>query len=210
MAGLPTSQRDQVLFAVGFIAVLGAAAYWYLVDTPQRALFVAKQAHIDTLSAGNQKARAQLARGNVAQIKAEADSLRANLDVLRQLVPASNEVPALVEQVSNAARRVRLDLAGIDPQPPIEGEMFDTYRYQVKLNGSYHEIAQVLANIASLNRVVAPINLSLQLGASPGGKATPGRQYLNSIFLIQTYVVRTKPRAAPKAPAPAPKPGGGQ
>ncbi len=209
MAGLPTSQRDQVLFAVGFLAILGAAAYWYLVDSPERALFVAKQTHIDSLNAGNQKARAQLARGNVAQIKAEAESLRANLDVMRQLVPASNEVPALVEQVSNAARRVRLDLAGIDPQPPIEGEMFDTYRYQVKLNGNYHEIAQVLTNIASLNRVVAPINLSLQLGAAPGGRETPGRQYLNSVFLIQTYVVRTAPRAAPPG-APAAKPPGDQ
>ncbi len=209
MASMPTSQRDQVLVAVGVIAILGAVAYWYFVDTPQRALFVTKQAHIDTLSAGNQKARAQLARGNVAQIKAEADSLRANLDVMRQLVPVSNEVPALVEQVSNAARRVRLDLAGIDPQPPIEGEMFDTYRYQVKLNGSYHEIAQVLANIASLNRVVAPINLSLQLGTAPGGRITPGRQYLNSVFLIQTYVVRTTARAAP-AGAAAPKPPGDQ
>ena len=207
MANMPTTQRDQVLVAVGVMAILGAAAYWYLVDTPQRAKFVARQAHIDTLSAGNQKARAQLARGNVAQIKAEADSLRANLDVMRQLVPASNEVPALVEQVSNAARRVRLDLAGIDPQPPIEGEMFDTYRYQVKLNGNYHEIAQVLANIASLNRVVAPINLSLQLGAAPSGRETPGRQYLNSVFLIQTYVVRTAPRAAPPAAAAAKPPG---
>lgn len=203
MAGLPTNQRDQVLLAVGVIMILGAGAYWYFVDTPQRAAFASKVAHVDTLNASNQRARAQLARGNVAQIKAEADSLRASLDVMRMLVPAANEVPALIEQVSNAARRVRLEIAGIDPQPPIEGEMFDTYRYKVKLNGGYHEIGEVLSNIASLNRVVAPINLSLQLSTAPVARPVPGRQHLAAVFDIQTYVVRTAPRAAAKAPAKA-------
>lgn len=204
MAGLPTNQRDQVLLAVGVIMILGAGAYWYFVDTPQRTAFASKVAHIDTLNASNQRARAQLARGNVAQIKAEADSLRANLDVMRMLVPAGNEVPALIEQVSNAVRRVRLELAGIDPQPPIEGEMFDTYRYKVKLNGGYHEIGEALANIASLNRVVAPINLSLQLSPAIPVRPVPGRQHLAATFDIQTYVVRTAPRAAAKAAAKPP------
>src|SRR5262245_1259063 len=128
MAGLPTTQRDQLLLAVAILSLGGAGAYWYLVDSPKQVEIATRQAHIDTLNASNQKARAQLARGNVATIRAEADSLRANLEVMRTLVPASNEVPALIEQVSNAARRSRLELASLDPQPPIEGEMFDTFR----------------------------------------------------------------------------------
>jgi type IV pilus assembly protein PilO len=203
MAGMPTNQRDQLLLAVGILAVLGAGAYWYFVDSPQGVAREAQIAHLDTLNASNQKAKAQLARGTVASIKAEADSLRANLEVMRTLVPASNEVPALIEQVSNAARRSRLELAGLDPQPPIEGEMFDTFRYRVRLNGSYHEIGQVLANIASLNRVIAPINVNLQLNTGTSARPTPGKQPLSSTFEIQTYVVRTTPRAKPAAPAKA-------
>lgn len=201
MAGLPTNQRDQLLLAVGFLAVIGAGAYWYFVDQPKNKGpegLIVLATHLDSLNASNQKAKAQQARGNVNQIRAEADSLRANLELLRTLVPASNEVPALIEQVSNAARRVRLELSAIDPQPPIEGEMFDTYRYRIKLNGPYHDIGQVLANIASLNRVVAPINLTLALGAPPGGKAVPDKQYLLATFDIQTYVVRTSARAGAK------------
>jgi Tfp pilus assembly protein PilO len=203
MAGLPTNQRDQLMLAVGILAIIGAAAYWYFVDDPKNngPDGLAKTAvHIDSLNAINQRVRAQLARGNTAKIKAESDSLRANLDLLRTLVPATNEVNALIDDVSNAARRVGSDLSGLDPQPPIEGEMFDTYRYQIKLNGSYHDIARVLTNIASLNRVVAPINLSLQ-PAPAGAKAAPGTQPLAATFGIQTYVIRTTPGkpAAPKA-----------
>jgi type IV pilus assembly protein PilO len=203
MAGMPTNQRDQLLLAVGIIALLGAGAYWYFVDQPQAVEREKVVAHLDTLNASNQKARAQLARGTVASIKAEADSLRANLEVMRTLVPASNEVPALIEQVSNAARRARLELSSLDPQPPIEGEMFDTHRYRVRLNGSYHEVGAVLANIASLNRVIAPINLNLQLNSGTSARPAPGKQPLSSTFEIQTYVVRTTPRAKPAAPPKA-------
>ncbi|MEA3247254.1 MAG: type 4a pilus biogenesis protein PilO [Gemmatimonadota bacterium] len=203
MARLPTNQRDQLMLAVGILAIVGAAAYWYFVDDPQNNGpdgLVKTTQHIDSLNAINQRVRAQLARGNTVKIKAESDSLRTNLDLLRTLVPASNEVNALIDDVSNAARRVGSDLAGLDPQPPIEGEMFDTYRYQIKLNGAYHDIARVLTNIASLNRVVAPINLSLQ-PAPANAKTPPGTQPLAATFGIQTYVIRTTPGkpAAPKA-----------
>lgn len=206
MAGLPNNQRDQLLLAFGFIALLGAGAYWYFVDSPRQIGLATRAAHLDTLNASNQRARAQMARGSVATIKAEADSLRANLDVMRTLVPAANEVPAMVEQVSNAARRARLEIAEIGPQPPIEGEMFDTYRYRIRFSGSYHEIGAVLSNIASLNRVVAPINLSLTPATAIPRGTPANKQILTAAFDIQTYVVRTTPRAAP----PAPKPGGDQ
>lgn len=207
MAGLPTTQRDQIFFAIGLLSILGAGAYWYFVDDPARTGatgLVAVAAHLDTLNASNQRAKAQLARGSVASIRAEADSLRGNLDIMRTLVPASNEVPALVEQVSNAARRVRLDIAEFDPEPPIEGEMFDTYRFRMKLNGGYSAIGQALTNIAALNRVVAPINLSLAPVAPPQGKTIePNTQYLNATFDIQTYVVRTTPPKAAAKPSAA-------
>ena len=203
MAGMPTNQRDQILFAIGFIAVIGAGAYWYFVDDPARNSptgLVVIEAHLDTLNASNQRAKALMARGTATTIRAEADSLRTNLEIMRTLVPVSNEVPLLIEQVSDAARRVRLELGAIDPAPPIEGEMFDTFRYQVKVNGSFHEIAQMLTNIASLGRVMAPINLTLVPGIPADGRVVEGRQYLLATFGIQTYVVRTAPPTAPPAP----------
>lgn len=204
MAGMPTNQRDQILFAIGFIAVIGAGAYWYFVDDPARndpaTGLAVMEAHLDTLNQSNQRAKALMARGTATTIRAEADSLRANLEILRTLVPVSNEVPLLIEQVSDAARRVRLELGAIDPAPPIEGEMFDTFRYQVKVNGSFHEIAQMLTNIASLGRVMAPINLALVPGIPTDGRVVEGRQYLLATFGIQTYVVRTAPQAGPPTP----------
>jgi type IV pilus assembly protein PilO len=195
----PQSQRDQILTAIAIVAFALVGAYWYFVYDPKTADVDKTAMHVDSLDAGNQSAKATLAKGTTEQIRAEAASYRENLELMRTLVPAGNEVPALVEQVSTAARRAQLDLAGLEPEPVIEGEMFDTYRYKVKVNGSYHNVAQVLTNIASLNRIVAPMNLNLQLPQQAGPKAMPGKQALASVFEIQTYVVRTAP------PKPKPK-----
>ena len=208
MAIGPQSQRDQILTAIAIVALGLVGAYWYFVYDPKTADVEKISMHVDSLDAKNQSAKAQLAKGTTEQIRAEAAAYRENLDLMRTLVPAGNEVPALIELVSTAARRAQLDLAGLEPEPVIEGDMFDTYRYKIKVNGAFHDVAQVLTNIASLNRIVAPMNLNLQLPQQGNPKAVPGKQALASVFEIQTYVVRTAPpRPKPQKDAGV-KPGG--
>jgi type IV pilus assembly protein PilO len=203
----PQSQRDQILTAIGIVAFALVGAYWYFVYDPKTAEVDILAAHVDSLDVSVQKAKAQLAKGTVEQIRAEAASYRQNLDLMRTLVPAGNEVPSLLEKVSTAARRAKMDIGGVEPEPVIEGEMFDTYRYKVRLAASYHEVGEILANIGSLDRIVAPINLSIVLpqGGAPGVRPPAGRQRLTATFEIQTYVVRTAPPKAAKKAAPKPK-----
>ena len=121
---------------------------------------------------------------------------------MRQLVPTGNEVPALLEQVSTAARRVGLDIGAVEPEPVIPGDEFDTYRYKISIVGGYHEVGQFLTNVGSLTRIVAPVNLKL----TPSNKddanrthARRGQSVLQSDFEMQTYVAKAgaaEPRAA--------------
>ncbi len=209
MAIGPQSQRDQILTVVAVLALGLVGAYWYFVYDPKTAEVDTLAIHVDSLDMANQKAKAQLAKGTIEQIRAEAAAYRQNLDLMRTLVPAGNEVPALLEQVSNAARRARIDIGGFEPEPVIEGEMFDTYRYKVRMSAGYHEVAEMLSNVGSLNRIIAPINLSLVLpqSAVQSVRVMPDRQLLAASFEIQTYVVRTAPPkpkpASPKPAAPA-------
>jgi type IV pilus assembly protein PilO len=193
MAGLPTNQRDQVLFFVAFLGIVGAGAFWYFVYSPKSEHLATVAAHVDSLDAGNQRAKSQLAKGSVATIRAESQRLRSNLELMRTLVPASNEVPALLDQVTMAARRAGLDFNLIEPEPVIQGEQFDTYRYKLRAVGSYHEIGAMLTNVASMTRIVAPLNLQLNLSNTPAAakNASPDKVMLNAAFEIQTYAVKT-------------------
>jgi type IV pilus assembly protein PilO len=210
MAVLPQNQRDQLLFFVAFLGIVGAGAFWYFVYSPKADMLAIVATHVDSLDAGNQRAKSQLAKGDVAVIRAEAQRLRANLALMRTLVPAGNEVPALLEQVSTAARRVGLEINLIEPEPVIEGEQFDTYRYRLRTVGTYHEIGALLTGIASMPRIVAPFGLQLVLSSTPASAkdASPSRVPLLANFRIQAYAVKSS-MAAPAAATdavPPPKP----
>ena len=114
---LPTNQRDQVLTSIAIIALALVGAYWYFVYNPKTADVDKLAMHVDSLDEANQRARAQVAKGTGRQIRDESAALKQNLDLMRTLVPAGNEVPALLEQVSTAARRAKLDVGGIEPEP---------------------------------------------------------------------------------------------
>lgn len=195
MAGLPTNQRDQIMFGVGFLGLVGAFIYWYVVFQPKAETILTQEARMEKLDASNNRAKALLARGTVEQMQAESKLLQDNLDLIRTLIPAGNEVPALLDQILGAARRVGLEQDSFVPGSVVEGESFDTYRYRLSFNGTYHQIGELLTAIGSLRRIIAPVNLSLV--TAPAGSSSlrvaPGEQILNANFDIQTYVVRTAP-----------------
>jgi len=122
---------------------------------------------------------------------------------MRRLVPTGNEVPALLEQVSTAARRVGLDISDVQPLPLLQGDQYDAYKYRLSVRGDYHDIAVLLANIGSLQRIVAPINLTLApVPQQANASSTVRKQPVEARFEIQTYVARTTPTPAAKGATP--------
>lgn len=188
------TKRDQVLISVAVISIALAGAYGYFMYLPKREELAAIEAHVATLDKKNEQAKVDLASGSVEKLKAQAIEYEASLKLLQQLVPTTNEVPALLENVSTAARRVGLDLASVEPMPVLAGEQFDTYRYKVSVKGGYHALAGFLTNVGSLNRIVAPVALDLK-DATPADKkkARPknGESTLDTDFQIQTYIAHS-------------------
>ena len=187
----PKDQAGQLKVASGVIAILGAFAYYMYVYQPAAEELTAKGERVEALEKANDRVKRELARGSAEQLRQQAAMYAQNLEVMRQLVPTGNEVPALLEQVSTAARRAGLDLSTVEPQPVIVGEQFDTYRYRLSVFGDYHQVAEFLTNVGSLTRIVAPQNVSLVATLDPAALKTRRRadqQVLDTDFEIQTYV----------------------
>ena len=189
--GANLTKRDQMLISAMVLTVALAGAYGYFLYMPKRQQLAAIEQHVDALDKKNQQAKADLANGSVAKLKQQATEYEASLKALQQLVPTTNEVPGLLENVSTAARRVGLDLASVEPMPVIVGEQFDTYRYKLSVKGGYHAIAGFLTNVGSLNRIIAPVALDLKQQSVQGKKnvrAKEGESALDTDFQIQTYI----------------------
>jgi type IV pilus assembly protein PilO len=190
--GANLSKRDQILVAVSVLTVGVAAAYMYFMYFPKRDDLALVQEHVEALDKRNNQARADIANGSLQKLRMEAEQYSAELVVLRQVVPTTNEVPALLENVSTAARRVGLDLSSVEPMPVLVGDQFDTYRYKLSVTGGYHAIASFLTNVGSLNRIIAPVALTLKPLSPQDQKKIriqkKGESLLDSDFQIQTYI----------------------
>jgi type IV pilus assembly protein PilO len=192
MALGPQNQRDQIMVIVCVLAILALGAYWYYVWSPKQEQLAKLEQRVERLTELTDKIDREVKRGNLAKLKAEGERYKRDLAILRQLVPTANEVPALLEQVSTAARRVGLDLADVQPEPVVQGLHFNVHRYAISVNGDFHAIARFLTNLGSLTRIVAPINLQLAPTSKALARVLPKEhRLLEARLQIQTYVART-------------------
>jgi type IV pilus assembly protein PilO len=190
--------RDRNLVVLSVLAFGLAGGYWYQFWSPKNLELDGVDAHVQALRDVNQRAKAELAQGKTSELRAETEQFERDLDVMRELVPTANEVPVLLEQVSTAARRVGLDIADVQPLPQLNGDQYDAYKYRMSVRGDFHQIGVFLTNVGTLQRIVAPINVSLNPSQQQARNPAPRTQAIDARFEIQTYVART---------APAPKPG---
>jgi len=207
MAILPQSPRDQRMLAVAIVAVALAVVYQQLVWTPKNVELNALAVRLDTLDSLNKVAQAEYAKGNSAKMKQEADGFARELAVLRRLVPTENEVPALLDAISSAARRAGLEISDVQPDGVINGDQYDTYKYKLGVTGPYHQVSQFLTNIGSMSRIVVPINLTLTPTTRVGElRPKKDEQMLDARFGVETYVVHgsVKPPGAPAGKVGAP------
>jgi type IV pilus assembly protein PilO len=194
------TKREKSLVGFGVAAVVLLVFYWYFLYKPKAAEMAVTQAHVDSLDKKNQQAKADIAQGSLVKLRAQSAEYEQSLRVMRQLVPRSNEVPALLEDISTAARRVGLDLATVEPMPVLPGEQFDTYRYKLAVIGGYHPVGQFLSNVGSLNRIIAPVTMQIKLhpiADKTKARVKKGESVIDTEFQVQTYVARTTPYVPP-------------
>ena len=200
MALLPTAKRDQGMLGICILALGLTYLFYQYVYTPKGAELDLLQERVEKLEQSNETVRQEIARGTAAKLKDEADMYGRMLTQMRQLVPVSNEVPALLDQISNAARQTGLEIGPITPLGTIPGEVFETHRYNMGVTGNYHRIARFLDNVGSLTRIMAPMNVTLRPTARGSIRPRPNERVIDASFEIQTYVLKTvRPVAQPPA-----------
>ncbi|MGH7509432.1 MAG: type 4a pilus biogenesis protein PilO [Gemmatimonadales bacterium] len=152
---------------------------------------VAVRDTIVRLEAETDSAKKELARGSVADVRKRLESYRSSLLLLRRLVPERNEVPNLLDDISTRSKIRGVTLSQVVPQPVEPGPApFDTYSYNMSVIGKYDAIGQFLADVASLQRIIVPYNLSVAAANLSAAKALGDStgSLLEARFQIRTYV----------------------
>jgi type IV pilus assembly protein PilO len=194
-----TSEKTTPLFALGLALMVGYIGYTGAVlETVglhglagRNARVTAIRDTIGRLEAATDSAKKELARGTVADVRKRLESYRGSLTLLRRLVPERNEVPNLLDDISTRSKIRGVTLSQVIPMPVEAGPTpFDTYKYNMSVIGRYDQIGQFLADVASLQRIIVPYDLSVGAANSSAAKAlgdTTGA-LLEAKFQIRTYV----------------------
>jgi type IV pilus assembly protein PilO len=195
LSGQKTTPLLALLLAllVGYIAYSGAVIQVVgikgLAGTRQR--IVAMRDTISKFEAATDSAKKELAKGTVADVRKRLETYRSSLVLLRRLVPERNEVPNLLDDISTRSKIRGVTLSQVVPQPVEPGPSpFDTYKYNMSVIGKYDQIGQFLADVASLQRIIVPYDLSITAANSSAAKVLGDSTdaLLEAKFQIRTFV----------------------
>ena len=198
MAGLPQEKQVPLLL----LLVAGVVGYFGYTGTVLDTLglrgvqqtkdsIVARQKTIDSLTALTDSAKKLLASGSVEDLRRRLDGYRTSLELMRRLVPDRSEVANLMDEISTRAKIRGVQVAQFQPLPVEPGPApFETYKYQYSVIGRYDQLGEFLSDVASLQRIIVPVDLTLGTADLARAKALGDSSgaLLEARFQIRTFV----------------------
>ena len=200
LSGEKTTPLLTLLLAllVGYIGYTGAVieivGFKGLAGNKER--IAAIRDTIARFEAATDSAKKELAHGTVADVRKRMEQYRASLVLLRRLVPERNEVPNLLDDISTRGKIRGVTLSQVVPQPVEPGPVpFNTYKYNMSVIGRYDQIGQFLADVASLQRIIVPYDLTIAAANMSTAKVLGDSTevLLEARFQVRTYVKSPNP-----------------
>ena len=198
MALIPEDKQVPVLL-VGLALVIGYLGYTGTgldavglrgVKQTQDSIVV-RQNTIDSLIILTDSAKRILASGTVDDLRRKLEGYRVSLELMRRLVPDRNEVANLMDEISTRAKIRGVQVANFQPLPREPGPApFETYKYQYSVIGRYDQLGEFLSDVASLQRIIVPVDLNLSVADATRAKALGDSTgaLLEARFQVRTFV----------------------
>jgi len=199
VALLPQERPKQIALVVGLAALAGLYGfheYWYV---PRAAEVEAVAARLDQLQDRNRQAQVAAARGG-ADLEERLSVYERHVARLEELIPSTEEVSALLSSVAMEARSSGVEVIVLNPGPSQPGAFYTRQTYEMAVIGDYHLVARFLTGVASLPRIITPVDMEIQPFAGNLPRSDMEAP-ITARFRIETYVLPSSfPGSAPPDP----------
>lgn len=91
---------------------------------------------------------------NLEVFKAQMAEMEDTFGALVRQLPSETEVPGLLEDITNTARGSGLDLKEVKLQGERQRDFYSELPINIRVTGSYHELASFVSSVAGLPRIV--------------------------------------------------------
>ncbi len=134
---------------VGVFVALSAAAvgaFWYFYADKTMADIAAREAQLATIN--QQIERGLNTAKRLPEFRREVESLEAQLDRLRAVLPEEQDVGDLLRRVQAMATQSRLTIRGFTPRSVTRRQMHAEWPIGLQLEGTYHDLGTFLERVS--------------------------------------------------------------
>jgi type IV pilus assembly protein PilO len=186
MALLPKDQKKQMQMLLGVGALLSAFLYYQFMYTGRVADIDTLEEQVATLQMKNDAWRAQVARFG-QDLPRRIALYTEHVNQLEQLIPRREDVPMLINQITQQAHDLGVELAALNPAPEEPGDFYSRQTYEVHVLGEYHRVGEYLAGIGSLPRIIRSREMKISVETPDAERSRS--PLLRAAFRIETYII---------------------
>jgi type IV pilus assembly protein PilO len=154
------------------ILLLAGGAYMYALEP------LAKANQADALTLKSKEAEiAQLTpfKARLAELTAQTEMLRTQMEAQRKIVPEEKDVPAFITLVEHESAAAGVEVRRYTPKDTATKDYYVEVPFEIDVDGPYYSVLNFYDRIQKVERIV---NVShLTMGALKGGKAPVKKSY---------------------------------
>lgn len=149
-AGIWPAPVKAIVVLIIFGLILGGG-YWFFIKDQYTQLERVEKTELELRKTYEEKAY-QVA--NLEVFKAQMAEMEETFGALVRQLPSETEVPGLLEDITNTALGSGLALQEVALQPEQPKDFYSVLPINIRVSGSYHELASFVSSVASLPRIV--------------------------------------------------------
>lgn len=155
-----------ILIAIIFVAVSIGGSYYFVYRTKAALLkeVEAKEVEHKLTFAAKQRRAA-----NLDAYKAQLKEMEVSFGAMLRQLPSRTEVPSLLVDISQTGLAAGLEERLFQPSSEIKKDFYAELPIKIRLQGSYHDLAQFVSGIAALPRIVTLHDVLIQPEKNTGG-----------------------------------------
>lgn len=196
----PTDPTQRNWMVAGIILLILIIPFSMYYVTPTEEDLGTIRDRLESLEIQNRQAGVALARGS-QDLEERMALYERHVQRLEELIPSQEDVPVLLDDIQARGRARGVEIQGLDPEPTEAAGPYSRTGYQMSVVGEYHDVARFLTDIATLSRIVTPVQVEIERFGQPQSFPDMVSPVL-ATFRIETYVV---PEQAALAPAQLPE-----
>ncbi|WP_417568346.1 type 4a pilus biogenesis protein PilO [Marinobacter sp.] len=157
-AGIWPAPIKAIVVLIIFGLIVGGG-YWFFIKDQYAQLERVEKTELELRKKYEEKAY-QVA--NLEVFKAQMAEMEETFGALVRQLPSETEVPGLLEDITNTALGSGLALQEVALQPEQRRDFYSELPINIRVSGSYHELASFVSSVASLPRIVTLHDLTIK------------------------------------------------